>query len=128
MFLVSLDEVSLTNPLQFGKITPVKRCPDGDVAGLGGGVIRINEIPLCCRIASLVENGLIQRWREIYYPKNKCVSHQRTRTQDPANAEQFQGALAMLCAGVVAATLTLLGEVYLRTVRRLRRLQRNWTV
>lgn len=80
------------------------------------------------RIANLVENGLIQRWREVYYPKNKCSICVRTRTQDPATAEQFQGALAMLCAGMVAATLTLVIEVWLRTLRRLRRLRCTWIV
>ena len=74
------------------------------------------------RISNLVENGLIERWKEIYYPKNKCKGTMRSG-KGPATTEQFQGALAVLCAGVIVAALTLALEAGLRLLRRMNSLE-----
>ena len=70
------------------------------------------------RISNLVENGLIERWKELYYPKNKCKGTTQT-AKGAATTEQFQGALAVLCAGVLVAALTLALEAGLRIMTRM---------
>ena len=65
-----------------------------------------------CRITNLVENGLIERWRKIFYPRDVCSVHTRvSEMPDPATVQDTQGGFALLAGGAALALVLLFLEI-----------------
>ena len=64
----------------------------------------------CFRITDLVETGLMERWRRMYYPRDECSVAGRARAE-PASLTESQGAFVLLAACVALAALLLLAEI-----------------
>ena len=62
------------------------------------------------RINNLVENGMIERWKQIYYPRDMCASKESSRVPDPATLQDTQGAFVLLAIGMLLSWLFLLLE------------------
>ena len=60
----------------------------------------------------MVENGLIERWRKIYYPRDMCsVATAISELPDPATVQDTQGGFALLLGGVIVGLALLILEV-----------------
>ncbi len=62
------------------------------------------------RIANLVENGMIEKWRKLYYPRDLCSLQSASRLPDPATLQDTQGAFLMLGIGVALSAISLAAE------------------
>jgi hypothetical protein len=80
---------------------------------------------------TLMENGMIEKWRKEYYPRNKCNRHGDGPMTDPATIKDTQGAFLILSIGIFLGAVVLLLEgirtIYLKHRRKQKRLQPRHT-
>ncbi|KAK2152669.1 hypothetical protein LSH36_322g05030 [Paralvinella palmiformis] len=62
------------------------------------------------KMIALIENGIIEKWKTEYYPRDMCSLQANGHSSDPASIRDTQGAFFLLCFGVVIALLLLLVE------------------
>ena len=61
------------------------------------------------RIATMIETGLVERWRRMYHPIDQCSAN-RQGNAEPASIKETQGGFILLCGVVSLAAVQLLLE------------------
>ena len=59
---------------------------------------------------ALIENGIIEKWKKEFYPRDLCSLQANEHGRDPASIRDTQGAFFLLCFGVVVSAVILLLE------------------
>ena len=63
------------------------------------------------RITMLIEYGLVEKWRKVYYPINKCQTNVQDFAKEPATLENVQGAFVLLLIGIVFSVFAIIIEI-----------------
>ncbi|ELT89369.1 hypothetical protein CAPTEDRAFT_222893 [Capitella teleta] len=78
------------------------------------GILPLRDVAMAwlLRITNMVENGLIERWRRLYYPRDICsIEGEISELPDPATVHDTEGAFGVLAGGVILALVLLLLEL-----------------
>ena len=68
------------------------------------------------RIASLVETGLVEHWKQVHYPKDNCVGEDDDSPDNQrATVDEVLGLFIMLVVGLVLSFFVLMFEQFTQT-------------
>ena len=67
------------------------------------------------RIASLVETGLVEHWKQVHYPKDNCAGEEDSLDNQRATVDQVSGIFIMLVVGLLLSSSVLVFEHYTLT-------------
>ena len=68
-----------------------------------------------CRIASLVETGLVDYWKQVHYPQDSCVGEGDSTDNQRATVDEVLGVFIMLVVGLVLSLFVLMFEQFTQT-------------